>query len=822
MNTSRVAFFLLIILVVITLSQAFGISHVSADFQPGIAVAWGDNHFGELGDGTVTGHSLPSPVNGLNDVTDVATGIYHSLALKSDGTVWSWGRNSYGQLGDGTNTDRLVPVQVSNLTGVRTITAGGWMSLALKEDGTVWSWGSNNGNLGDGTLINRNIPVQVVNLTDVVAIASLYGTSLALKSDGTVWGWGSNNNYQLGNGTRCECAIATPVQVSNLTNVIAISIGAGHGLALKSDGTVWGWGLNQYGEVGSGNFDFWHPIPVQVANLSGVRAIAAGFWHSVALKADGTAWAWGDNRWGQLGDQTTVSKYTPVQVSNLSGATTIASGYNHTLALRSDGTVSVWGCNHDDWALTCISYVSSPIQVAGLSDVQAIDAGIHHNLAVTPPPNQAPYFTQVGGPYQIPEGGEVILSATAHDPDGDPLSYAWDLDHDGVFETSGQSPALSAANLDGPGSQNIAVEVTDPGGLSATNQVLIFIQNVEPAASFINSSGEINEGATATLAFSNPYDPSTVDTVAGFLYSYDCTNDGIFEISNASDTTFACTYLDNGFYTAGGRIQDKDGGYRNYEILLTVNNVQPSVGEITAPIDPVQVNMNFNASADFTDLGSLDTHTAIWDWGDGVTVEGTVNETNGSGSVSGSHSYATPGVFTIVLTVIDKDGGIGASSYQYVVVYDPNGGFVTGGGWINSPEGAYLDNPTLSGRSNFGFVAKYQKGATTPIGSTEFQFKVADLNFHSNTYDWLVVAGEKAQFKGVGTINGEGNYKFLLTAIDGQIIGGGGTDKFRIKIWWEDTDGLDHIVYDNLLNAPDNANPTTIIGGGSIVIHKTK
>jgi hypothetical protein len=140
---------------------------------------------------------------------------------------------------------------------------------------------------------------------------------------------------------------------------------------------------------------------------------------------------------------------------------------------------------------------------------------------------------------------------------------------------------------------------------------------------------------------------------------------------------------------------------------------------------------------------------------------------------------------------------------------------VTGGGWIDSPAKAYTADPSLTGKANFGFVSKYQKGANVPTGVTEFQFKVADLNFHSNNYEWLVVGGARAQYKGTGTINGSGSYKFILTAIDGQQPGGGGIDKFRIKIW----DSADVIVYDNQTGASDTADPTTALGGGSIVIH---
>jgi hypothetical protein len=154
-----------------------------------------------------------------------------------------------------------------------------------------------------------------------------------------------------------------------------------------------------------------------------------------------------------------------------------------------------------------------------------------------------------------------------------------------------------------------------------------------------------------------------------------------------------------------------------------------------------------------------------------------------------------------------------------VIVYDPSAGFVTGGGWINSPVNAYLYDLSLTGKATFGFVSKYKKGATVPTGETEFQFQVANFNFHSSVYDWLVVSGPLAQYKGSGTINGSGDYGFILTATDGQVSGGGGVDKFRIKIY-DKISGA--VIYDNARGSSDDintANPQAI-AGGSIVIHK--
>lgn len=287
-----------------------------------------------------------------------------------------------------------------------------------------------------------------------------------------------------------------------------------------------------------------------------------------------------------------------------------------------------------------------------------------------------------------------------------------------------------------------------------------------------------------------------------------------------TDKTFVLNhvYTDDGSYTVTLTVTDDDNGIGADIVSITVNNVSPTVGPITAPLDPTQVNKEITASAAFTDPGILDTHTALWDWGDSATPTGTVIETNGAGTAIGTHPYITAGVYTITLTVTDKDGDSGTAQFQYVVVYDSTGGFVTGGGWIWSKKGAcpiFCDGAV--GKANFGFVSKYKKGATVPTGQTEFQFKAGDLNFHSDSYQWLVVAGHRAQFKGDGTINGVGGFGFFIVGIDGDVNGHGGSDEFRIKLWYTDTD---QIVYDNGLAADDDADVATALGGGSIVIHR--
>ena len=205
---------------------------------------------------------------------------------------------------------------------------------------TLTAWGYNYfGQLGDGSYgHNRTTPVEVSNLggAELKAIAAGSSHSLALKADGTVLAWGDNTSGQLGDGTNDKSTIPVQVEDPNdlsgfLSGVNAIAVGWSHSLALKDDGTVWAWGENRSGQLGNGSTTNSN-TPVQVSDLDGVKAVAAGWGHSLALKDDGTVWAWGDNQLGQLSDGTNANSSTPVQVSNLDGVQAIAAGSDHSLA----------------------------------------------------------------------------------------------------------------------------------------------------------------------------------------------------------------------------------------------------------------------------------------------------------------------------------------------------------------------------------------------------------------------------------------------------------------------------------------------------------
>jgi hypothetical protein len=331
--------------------------------------------------------------------------------------------------------------------------------------------------------------------------------------------------------------------------------------------------------------------------------------------------------------------------------------------------------------------------------------------------------------------------------------------------------------------------------------------------------GTINEGDSVTLSG----DLSDLGSADSFSLTIGWGDGSQAETANlaAGTKTFSLThtYADDNptgtpsdTYSIALSIADDDGGTATGSTSVVVDNLTPFLSIATPENGTLYaVNATVNLSASVTDPSSLDTLTCSINWDDGTTATGTL----AAGVCTASHVYMAAGVYTIQVTGTDDDTGAKTASVM-AVVYDPSEGFVTGGGWIDSPAGAYIPGPSLAGRAGFGFVSKYHKGATVPSGGTEFQFEAGSFYFESEAYDWLVVSGARAQFKGTGAVNGLSGYNFLLTLTDGQVNGGGGVDKFRIKIWNDSG-----VVYDNMLDAPediDGANPQAI-GGGSIVIH---
>ena len=313
--------------------------------RDGQVYALGENSFGQVGDGTTFDRYAPYALPGMTGFVAVAAGTDFSLALREDGTVWAWGRNTHGQLGLGDLENRTVPVQIPGIDDAIAIAAGGssttGFSLILRADGTVWATGDNgSGQLGLGDTVDRMVPERVPGLDGVVAIAA--GSSshaLALREDGTMWGWGTGTSGRLGNGLSSTQTL--PSQ-GLLRRVVAIASGTSHGQALTYDGRVWGFGSNTFGQTGTGATAV---IPAEVSGLRDVVAIRASGNTSFALTANGQLYGWGSGSGGQMGNGTTTStNSTPVLV-HLSNARLFATGGDHVLAEDAAGVLWAWGRN---------------------------------------------------------------------------------------------------------------------------------------------------------------------------------------------------------------------------------------------------------------------------------------------------------------------------------------------------------------------------------------------------------------------------------------------------------------------------------------------
>ena len=355
---------------------------------------WGYNYYGELGTSPASSNKS-SPVQTIAAGTNwkqVAAGSFHSAAIKTDGTLWLWGRNNYGHLGDNTIVPKSSPVQtISGGTNWKQVATGGSNSAAIKTDGTLWLWGRNSyGQLGDYSLINKSFPVQIITGgTNWKQVAFGASHAAAIKTDGTLWLWGYNYNGQLGDNTIVDRS--SPVQtIAGGTNWKQVAIGSdgNHTAAIKTDGTLWTWGYNQFGQLGD-NTRATKSSPIQtISGGTNWKYVAAGESYVMSIKTDGTLWGWGYNSTGELGDNTTNRRSSPVQ--NISGGTNwkqISCGHFYSAGIKTDGTLWVWGDN--TYATLGIGTIgaqytkSSPVQtISAGTNWKQISCGYRHTIAL--------------------------------------------------------------------------------------------------------------------------------------------------------------------------------------------------------------------------------------------------------------------------------------------------------------------------------------------------------------------------------------------------------------------------------------------------------
>lgn len=331
----------------------------SAD--PGELYVWGNNATGRLGDNTVIPKSSPIQIPGTQWVRYAST-YSHTIARKSDGSLWAWGNNANGRLGDDTVINKSSPIQIPG-TSWSSSTASYSFSLALKDDNTLWVWGYNHcGQLGQNNILHRSSPVQVPGTSWCAATIGGAGNSgFGLKTDGTLWAWGGNNSGALGINTSIA-RYSSPVQIPGTSWQTLLRSDSDGMFAVKTDNTVWGWGLNNLGQVGD-NTVINRSSPVQIPGpwscICGLRSA------SIGLKTDGTLWSWGRNSYGQLGQSNIIHRSSPVQIPGSSWRD-IGAGTFQSFASKTDGTLWSWGYgSYGRLGLNDVIHRSSPTQIPG-------------------------------------------------------------------------------------------------------------------------------------------------------------------------------------------------------------------------------------------------------------------------------------------------------------------------------------------------------------------------------------------------------------------------------------------------------------------------
>ncbi len=480
---------------------------------PGTPWTFGENAFGQLGNGTTTTRRAAGAVVGLDGVVDMHGGREHVVALRSDGSVWTWGSNAEGQQARGTTANSLVPTRVTSLGFDNVaVETGHNHTVVLKANGTVWTAGLNSdGQLGDGTTTLRRSPVQVQGMTDAVGIAAGRNMTYAIRANGQLWGWGRNNEGQLGDGTLVRRP--APVRVGTLTNVRTVTGGRDHGIAVLEDGSAWTWGSNDYGQIGDGTITD-RTSPVRII-ASGIADAAGGAHHSYALRTNGTVASWGRNYRSELGDGTGTSRRTPVNVLGVSQAVTIGSGRDMGIVTLGDGRVQAWGHNlYGQLGDGTTTDRTSAIVVPGITNaVKSAGGGATYGVVLkgdgtTPPPNQDPVARITGSCTDL----TCPLSGSTSSDDGSIASYQWDFG-DGETAT-GVAPGHT---YELAGSYTVTLTVTDNLGVTdtATRDVDVTDPpppppNQDPVARITGSCTNLScplSGATST-------DDGDIDTYA--------------------------------------------------------------------------------------------------------------------------------------------------------------------------------------------------------------------------------------------------------------------------------------------------------------------
>lgn len=678
-----------------------GSEHTCVSTSDGSVYCWGQNSSGQLGDGTGTSSPIPVQVVStggigyLTNVKQVSTGTSHTCAVKNDGTVWCWGLNTYGCLGNGSNTSQNSPVQVKGvgnigfLTNISKVAAGESHTCAISNDGYVYCWGYGAfGPLGNNSSSSYNYPVRVIDstgsgyLSNIIDISTSDRYSCAVKGDGTGWCWGLGNWGQIGDGTQTESNLI-PKQVSQVTTFTQIDAGIhGHSCGVTSGKEVYCWGWGDYGSMGNGTNNAYQTTPTQVININDAKEVSAGYYHSCAVRDNGTVACWGGGDDGQLGNGTnthTVNTY--VTVSNLSDAIKVTSGAKHSCALKSDGTVVCWG-NDGSGRLGNNSTTNSNIPVNTLNN------NADGQLYLSGFASQGTFISNV---FNLNGGGMFFLSLGYTKPANTSVKVE--------FRTASSLENLSTANWFGPSGEDTyftdnSYNLDSPLYLSSYTQYRIILETSNPLSSPSVSSVQFKYKTYQNSGFliSSPYDTETDETlVSGVSWIEDTPNNSSikFQIRTAAndsdltskewkgpDDTDASYFTDNINNTTPNSFKDQLADrWIQYKVFLATDNnsVAPTLYDSTITYvvnDPPQFDSTY--------------------------------QTNGFGITRSQ----TPGIFNFLYKVRDTDTNQALVDNQYKLW--PSFQYSTDGGssWTtistDQLSGKTVDNPiNLTDNSNY-------------------------------------------------------------------------------------------------------------------------
>jgi len=358
---------------------AAGGNHTVTIRSDGTLWAWGQNGDGQLGDGSTTDRPSPVKIGSAANWASVSTGNHHTVAIQSNNSLWIWGANYYGQLGKSNTTAdpaNRSPARIGTSLNWASASAGGLHTVAITTNGQLYAWGYNyygqlgnndSGNYTSGvekdTAKYEAYRVRIGTATNWKTVSAGQYHTVAIQTDGTLWAWGCNEFGQVGNGTTTNRT--SPVKIGTDTNWKSVSAGNDHTVAIKTDGTLWAWGRNDSGQLGNGESGDgkFKSAPIKIGTDTNWKSVSAGGYHTAAIQTDGTLWTWGRNDSRQLGDGTETNCASPMQIGTDTDWETVSAGGLHTVAKRANSTLWAWGSNYNDSSDDDLAYNSSPTMV---------------------------------------------------------------------------------------------------------------------------------------------------------------------------------------------------------------------------------------------------------------------------------------------------------------------------------------------------------------------------------------------------------------------------------------------------------------------------